>query len=69
MDIASISTQYQICISKKIREQVRIKSGKKFILIPKGEYLKLAPKRNIKKFKGILADANTENIRDRKDRR
>lgn len=68
MHIASISTKFQICIPKKIREQLHIKSGQKFILIPKGECLELVPKKDIKNFKGILAGANTENIRDREDR-
>jgi len=68
MNIATISTKFQICVPKKIREQLHIKPGQQYILIPKGDCLELVPKHNIKNFRGILAGANTKNIRDRDDR-
>lgn len=68
MNIARMSSKYQICVPKKIREQLHIKPGQKFILIPKGNCLELVPKRDIKSFKGILRGADTSKVRDREDR-
>jgi len=65
---AKISSKFQICLPKKIREQLHIKSGQVFILITKGHCLELVPKRDLKSLRGILAGSNTENIRDRSDR-
>jgi len=53
---------------KKIREQLHIKADQQFIFIPRGESLQLVPKRDIKEMRGIMAGANTDNIRDRDDR-
>lgn len=68
MHRVSISSKYQICVPKKIREQLHIKPGQQFILIPKGNCIELVPKRDIKNLKGILQGANTSNVRDREDR-
>ena len=68
MQIATISSKFQISVPKKIREQLHIKPGQQFIFILKGECLELVPKRDIKDMKGVLAGANTKNIRDRDDR-
>jgi AbrB family looped-hinge helix DNA binding protein len=68
MNIGTISEKFQICIPKKIREQLHIKPGQQFIFIAKGNCLELVPKRSIKEMRGILAGVNTDNIRDRTDR-
>lgn len=68
MNIATISSKFQILVPKKIREQLHIKPGQHFIFIPKGDCLELVPMRDIKELRGILAGANTDNIRDRNDR-
>lgn len=69
MFTATISSKYQISIPKKIRELLLIKPGQQFIFIPKGNGIELVMKRGIQDVKGILAGANTENIRDRNDRK
>jgi AbrB family looped-hinge helix DNA binding protein len=68
MQIATISSKFQISVPKKIREQLHIKPGQQFIFIAKGECLELVPKRNIKEMRGILSGANTKDIRDRGER-
>ena len=68
MHMTTVSSKYQICIPKPIREEMDIKAGQKFIIIPKGTVLNLVPKRSINDVKGLLAGANTNNIRDREDR-
>jgi AbrB family looped-hinge helix DNA binding protein len=69
MQIATISSKFQISIPKKIREQLHIKPGQQFIFILKGDGLELVPKRNIKDVRGILSGANVDNIRDRENDR
>lgn len=65
MQIATISSKFQISVPKKIREQLHIKPGQQFIFVLKGECLELVPKRNLKDMRGILSGANTKDIRDR----
>jgi len=68
MQIATLSAKYQISIPKPIREQLHLEAGQQFIFIAKGNGLHLVPKRSIEQVKGILKGANTNNVRDRKDR-
>lgn len=68
MHIATISAKFQICVPKKIRDQLHIVPGQQYIFISKGDCIELVPKRNIKEFKGILSGANIKNIRDRNER-
>lgn len=68
MHIATISSKFQICVPKKIRDELHIKPGQQFIFIAKGQCLELVPRRSLKELRGILAGADTDNIRDRNDR-
>lgn len=68
MHIATISEKFQICIPKKIRDQLHIEPGQQFIFIAKGDCLELVPKRTMKDLRGILEGSNVKNIRDRNER-
>lgn len=68
MQIATISSKFQISVPKKMREQLHIKVGQQFIFIPKGNCLELVPKKNMNELKGILSGVDTNHIRDRSDR-
>jgi AbrB family looped-hinge helix DNA binding protein len=68
MQIATISSKFQISVPKKIREQLHIKPGQQFIFVLKGDCLELVPKRDIKEMRGALAGADTKHIRDRDER-
>jgi AbrB family looped-hinge helix DNA binding protein len=68
MYIATISSKFQISVPKKIRDELHIQPGQKFIFIPKGNCLELVPQRNIKDMRGVLKGTNTNNIRDRGER-
>lgn len=68
MQTATISSKFQICIPKKIRDELQIEPGQEFIFIAKGDCLELVPQRSIKDMRGILKGTNTKNIRDRRDR-
>lgn len=68
MHTATISSKFQICIPKQIREQLHIKAGQEFLFIAVGNTLQLVPKRELNDLRGIMAGANTHPVRDRKDR-
>lgn len=68
MQTATISTKFQICVPKNIRDELDIQPGQKFIFIAKGDCLVLVPKHDIKAMRGVLKGANTKNTRDRSDR-
>lgn len=65
MNIATISSKFQIVVPKKIREQMHLKPGQQFIFITKGDCLELVPKKSLKDIRGILKGVNTDNFRDR----
>lgn len=69
MYTATISSKFQICVPKKIREQLHLQPGQQFIFIAKGNCLELVPKRNMSDLRGLLAGCNTKNIRDRNERK
>jgi AbrB family looped-hinge helix DNA binding protein len=68
MRSATISSKFQICVPKAIRDLLHIVPGQEFIFIAKGNCLELVPQRDIKNFRGLLAGANTSKVRDRSDR-
>lgn len=63
-----LSSKFQISIPKDVREELNLEAGQVFYIIPKGETIQLVPKRSIEEFRGALAGADVENVRDRKDR-
>jgi AbrB family looped-hinge helix DNA binding protein len=68
MHTATLSAKYQLCIPKPVREQLHLQVGQQFVFIAKGNSLHLVPKRNMDSIRGLLKGANTNNVRDRKDR-
>jgi AbrB family looped-hinge helix DNA binding protein len=69
MYCATLTSKYQICIPKAIRERLKLKAGQQFVFVTKGDAIYLVPKRNIDELRGILKGASTEDIRDRHDRK
>lgn len=68
MNTATLSSKFQVCIPKEIREQLHLKAGQKLVFIAKGNTLHLVPVRSLAEVRGILGGVNTEDYRDRKDR-
>jgi AbrB family looped-hinge helix DNA binding protein len=68
MTIATLSSKFQIGIPKQIREELHLKAGQKFIFIAKGDMIYLVPQRDIAELKGIMANTDISNVRDRKER-
>jgi len=68
MTSVTLSSKFQLSIPKAIREEMHLKAGQKFAIIPKGDTIVLAPIRSLDEMRGILSGADTSNYRDRTDR-
>lgn len=67
MHAATLTSKYQICIPKAVRERLLLKAGQQFVFVTKGETISLVPKRDIAALRGILRGADTADVRDRAD--
>jgi len=67
-DKATLSAKFQISIPKAVRTARRWKAGQQFVFIPKGAGVLLMPVPAPADLAGLAEGANTENLRDRKDR-
>ncbi len=68
MQTATLSSKNQILIPKAIREALHLKAGQKLTFIVKGNLVQLVPEKEFNSMLGIMKGANTQNVRDRKDR-
>lgn len=68
MASVTLSSKFQLSIPKAIREQMHLKAGQKFAIIPKGNTIVLAPIQSVEEMRGRLKGADTSNYRDRTDR-
>lgn len=66
--IATVSSEFQIAIPKKVRDHLALQPGQKIAFIAKPEGYLLVPMPKCEKLAGIARGANTENYRDRNDR-
>ena len=66
--ITTLSSKYQISIPKHIRERMGWKPGQEFAFFPKEKGVMLMPVPTIEEVQGVLAGADTSNLRDRNDR-
>jgi AbrB family looped-hinge helix DNA binding protein len=67
MEQATLSGKFQIVIPKRIREEMGLKAGQKFVFVPKGHLLTLVPMPDPASLRGIMRGANTTGYRDRFD--
>ena len=68
MTSITLSSKFQFSIPKAIREQMHLQAGQKFVIIPKGDTIVLAPIRSLGEMRGSLKGADTGNYRDRTER-
>jgi len=68
MASVTLSSKFQLSIPKSIREEMNLRAGQKFAIIPKGDTIILAPIRPLEEMRGLLKGADTSNYRDRADR-
>lgn len=67
MHVATLTSKFQICIPKAVRERLQLKAGQQLVFVTKGDTISLVPKRNIADLRGVLRGADTSNTRDRSD--
>ena len=68
MQIATLSSKYQLSIPKAIRENLSLEAGQRFTVIAKGNIIELVPIPTLESMRGILKGKNTNDYRDRQDR-
>lgn len=68
MQVATLSSKYQLSIPKAIRDKLILEAGQKFSVIPKGKIIELVPIPSLESMRGVLKGANPSNYRDRQDR-
>jgi len=69
MNTVTLSSKYQISITKEIRESMHLKPGQQLAFLRVGKSLRLVPVGKIQDFIGLTKGANTEFVRDRSTRR
>lgn len=68
MNKATLSAKFQILIPKDIRDAQDWKAGQEFAFIPKGSGVLLMPFPKLEDLKGVAADTENRDVRDRDDR-
>ena len=68
MQTATLTSKFQLCIPKAIRERLGLKAGQQFVFVTVGESIQLVPRRDIQDLRGLLRGADTGDVRDRRDR-
>jgi len=68
MASVKLSSKYQIAIPKAIREELELRAGQQFAVIPKGSTIELVPLRSMVSARGLLRGADPADYRDRTDR-
>lgn len=59
MDITTVSLNYQVVISKKVREQFDLKPGQMLQVIALPGRIELVPSRSVSALRGFLEGENT----------
>ena len=68
MHTATLTSKFQICIPKAVRERLGLQAGQQFVFVTKGDTISLVPSRDIAALRGILRGASTADVRDRTER-
>lgn len=68
MDVATLSSKYQLVIPRGPRERLGMRPGMRLTVIEKGGVLFLVPERPIKAFRGIVKDVGSRSLREKRDR-
>ena len=68
MDVATLSSEYQLVIPRGPRERLKLRPGMRFTVIEKGGILYLVPDRPPRAFRGIVRGATPRAVREKRDR-
>ena len=67
MDSVKLSTKGQIVIPKALRDRLSLRAGQRFTVVTVGNVISLVPVESVRAIRGLLAGADTSDIRDRSD--
>jgi len=62
-----VSSKYQVCIPREIRESLKIRKGQNMVMLAIGNRIEMVPDRDISELKGFLKGMSTDNIREEED--
>jgi len=65
MAFATLSREFKLAIPKTIREELGLRAGQRFALIPKGRGIELVPLQSLNEARGLLKGADPTGYRDR----
>ena len=68
MDTVKVSQKFQVVIPKKIRHSLKLKSGKRLVVLEKGGIIHLIPVGSAKEMKGIIKGVSSKGVRDESER-
>ncbi len=68
MATAKISSKFQVVIPKEVREEAGIQLGQTVEVLVKDGIITLVPDRPVAALRGLLRGADTEGVREKKDR-
>ena len=68
MQTATLTSKFQLCIPKALREQLHLQAGQQFVFVSEGETIRLVPRRAPEELRGLLRGADPQGFRDRGDR-
>ncbi len=68
MQAATLTSKFQLCIPKAIRERLGLQAGQQFLFLAEGDTIRLVPRRSPEELRGLLRGADPEGFRDRQER-
>ncbi len=68
MEIATLSTKYQLVVPRGARERLGLRPGMRFTVLDKGGVLYLVPERPMRSYRGIAAGTQNRDVREKRDR-
>lgn len=68
MDVATLSSKFQLVIPRGPRERLRLRPGMRFTVIEKGGILFLVPERAPRSLRGIARGVDPGALRDKRER-
>lgn len=70
MQQAKLSSKFQLCIPKRIRDDMGLQAGQKFTIVTRGNVIELIPVKTIQDAKGMFPSTpyDSADYRDRQDR-
>ncbi len=63
-----LSSKYQVCIPRRIRESLKLRKGQDMTILAIGNRIEIIPNRDISEMKGAFPGLSLDGIREEEDR-